>query len=592
MSILRRTERARKSVPSRMIGYDLETSRIAAGTPTPLYITAFSDDPHFSLDTPIRDYAHFLRIIETQLLVPEHYGVKFVAWHGNNFDGYFMAACLLQTREYIIRPYLTRNKSLRGLKIIPREFGADTKTKNYWEILDGAAMLGLPGLKLEDFLKNFAPELPKMSGVIDFEKEEFDSNNKQHCEYAYRDSVGLYVAMKRAQQILLDTFDQPLAVTMGGACIKIFMAHIPRGVEVISPPAEVVEIIRSHVMRGGYCYCVGRYQGPCWKYDINQAYAHAMRSAMLPCGFIVPTHGKPPANVKVFIAKISARHRTNKVPFYYRTLVNGKIKSAFSVDVITETWLTSIETNQLVAEGWSIVWHAAWSWSAVFNMREYVDKLETLRRTSEGGPSGPKGQMVKGVGNHSYGKTVEALEPIDYTIALECPDGYAPYYDDDIDPVEHVYYRFISEDDQRPKPYHQPQIGAFITAEVRMQMRRVILKRPDAWRYSDTDCVVFSEDMTKELDIDPARYGAWKIEESGSEIQIIAKKVYRLVTAPGAKKKRSAKGMNVKKLSDEDFDEWYDGTPPEQNQVQRQNFLKVMQGAEMFRGQKRKGTKV
>jgi hypothetical protein len=225
-------------------------------------------------------------------------------------------------------------------------------------------------------------------------------------------------------------------------------------------------------------------------------------------------------------------------------------------------------------------------------MTEYVDKLEVLRANSEGGPSGPKGTMVKGVGNHSYGKTVEALEPIDYSIALDCPEGFAPYYGDDSDPVEHVFYRFIDDEDQRPKPYHQPQIGSFITAYVRMQMRRVILLRPDDWLYGDTDCAVFSSDVTSLLDIDNKRYGAWKIEEAGAEIQIIAKKVYRMVTAPGAKKKRSAKGMNVKKLLDEEFDDWYAGKPPEQEQMQRNNFLKVMQGAEMFRGQKRKGTKV
>ena len=121
-----------------------------------------------------------------------------------------------------------------------------------------------------------------------------------------------------------------------------------------------------------------------------------------------------------------------------------------------------------------------------------------------------------------------------------------------------------------------------------MKVRRAALLNPSAWLYADTDCVIYSEDMTKALDVHPSRYGAWKVEEQGAVYRIIAKKVYQ-DTATGA---GTAKGLHVKQLTDEDFERWFEGDEPEQEQTQRQNFLSVMQGAEMFKKQIRRGTSI
>ncbi|NDG20048.1 MAG: hypothetical protein EB117_17545, partial [Betaproteobacteria bacterium] len=118
--------------------------------------------------------------------------------------------------------------------------------------------------------------------------------------------------------------------------------------------------------------------------------------------------------------------------------------------------------------------------------------------------------------------------------------------------------------------------------------RRAMLIDPAAWLYADTDSVAFNRNVTDQMDIDPGRYGAWKIEESGTPYRIIAKKVYASLDGS----KRSAKGMNVKRLTDEDFQSWLNGTPPTQTQVQRQNFLKVMAGSEMYLERQRRGTAI
>lgn len=518
-----------------------------------------------------------------------------MAWNGNRFDAYFIAAALVRETEFKLQPYMTKNKTLRGLRVVLRQFahnGQETTDRHSpsWEFLDGIAMLGLAGVSLKKLLDNFAPDYAKLTGNIDFEREEFDPDNPKHCTYAMRDSEGLYWAMTRAQSIMLDTFNQPLAVTMGGACIKIFTAHIPKDKVIHALPPEAMDIIRGSVMRGGYCYCVRRYDGPVWKYDINQAYAAAMREAELPAGGIVKLKISPRKVKTPFIARITASHSRNRVPFYYRENTATGSKARFSANVIYDTWITSIEYAQLLAEGWAIHDVEAWAWADSFNMREYVDKLEVLRINADGGPSGPIGTMVKATGNHSYGKTLERVEPIEYVIAAECPDDCLPFYGDGSDPIEHIYYRV--DDDRKPKAHHQPHVGSFITAHVRMVLRRAALIDPDAWLYADTDCVVFSRDVSAKLDIHAKRYGAWKIEEEGTRYKIIAKKVYAEVTDDGTTGKTSAKGLNVKRLTPDDFARWLDGEPPEQVQIQSNNFLAVLCGAEMYRTQVRKGTRV
>lgn len=539
----------------------------------------------------IDNMAHLHLILVNNYLTIENAGVKYVAWNGNNFDSFILAASLLVNDDYLIRPYLTKSKALRGLRVETKTPPDDWKGKKppSWEFLDGMAMLGLAGLSLEKFLINFATDFAKLTGVIDFEKgETFDATNPTHRDYAMRDSVGLYHAMIRAQDILIENFNQALSVTMGGACIRIFQSHIPTETNIIPNRPEVDDLIRSYVMRGGFCYCVRQFRGPVWKYDINQAYASAMREAKLPCEFATHCSFGVTKAAQVYIARVSAINSKNKIPFYYRTEIRGRLRSVFSVGEIADTWLTSIELEQLKIEGWKITYHESWIWNNSFSMTEYVDRLETVRTTCEGGPSGPIGTVIKAVGNHSYGKTVEVLEPVEFVIAKTCPPEYAPYYADDTDLLEHVFKRYLPLDEQKAKDYHQPHIGAFITAHVRMALRRATLISPDTWLYADTDCVVFSSDVTARLDVDPKRYGAWKIEESGTVYQIIAKKVYTQIG--GEKPKRSAKGMNVRRLTDEDFERWADGDLPVQSQIQRNNFIKVMRGEDMFKLQQRTGT--
>lgn len=560
-----------------IIAYDLETTSFALKgkkslTPKPLYITAFSEDLGIQYSLEIKSLEHLLHILQTRFLIEEFNHCRFVGWNANNYDVYFICAALLNSDEYIIRPYLTKNKKVRGVKILLK-----SDEKQNWEFLDGMSMTGIQR-NLKTFLKVFAPDYHKLESP-DFEHEEFNPKNQAHVDYALRDSVGLWHGLQKAESITVENFNIGLQPTVGNMGIKIFQANMPQDVTIWPLPFDVMNIVRDFVMRGGFCFCVGKYYGPVWKYDINQAYAAAMRDCWLPAGHCVSTDSFH-KYAKAGIYQINATApRSNIVPFYWR---DEHGKAQFDYSVLKNCWVTQAEFQQLEKEGWKIKILQGYFWNDHFRMKQYVDRLEDLRINGPGGPKGAQGEMVKAIGNNSYGKTVEQLDGLEIVMSKDCPDGFSRYQDEE-DLFQHLWFKF---GEPGVRAYHQPQIGAFITAHVRMVLRRAILKAPDAWLYADTDGVMFSRPV--DLDLSATRYGAWKQESDGEVFRIIAKKVY----ANDDASEKHAKGMNISRLSNDDFVKWFEGNPPEQTQAHRANLINAMTGHDMFHEHKKVGQKI
>jgi hypothetical protein len=548
-----------------MIAYDLETTRIAKGTPRPLYLTGYGAT--FSYSGCVDSIEHLRDILCASFLVPELSGCRFVAWNGNNFDVFFIGAALLSSNAFILRQYLTRSKALRGIKVTTRE-KVEGKALS-WEFLDGMSMIvGAAPTPLKKFLKTFAPEYQKLDAP-DWEKEEFDPANADHVAYAFRDSEGLYHGLIKAQSIVAEHFEQGLQPTIGNLGIRIFQQHMPEDKTVWPLSFELEDIVRRYLMRGGYCFAARRYEGPVWKYDINQAYAAAMRDADLPAGRAQASKGVNPY-AKIGIYQISAGNPKNRVPFYVR---NSDGVAEFALTRLENVWVTASELEQLQDERWHVTVHRGYFWDDTFRMADLITRLESLRMTDADGPNGAQGTMMKAIVNNSYGKTVEELDGLELQMSIDRPGDDFFMYQDDSDDLRHIWCKI---GDAQTREYHQPHIGAFITAHVRMVLRRAILTAPDAWLYSDTDCCFFSRPVA--LPIDPKKYGYWKIEAEGEGYRIITKKVYARIDG----KEKKAKGLNIKRLTPEDFERWYNGQPPKQTQVQRQNFLAVMTGSEMY----------
>lgn len=557
--------------------YDLETDLIKEGTPRVKYITAHGEDYSLSESVdPNKDIFCLAEILEREFITRSNNRYRFVAWNGNKYDIYFVARSLLTLEDIILRPYLTRSKSLRGLKVM----GINSRKGLSWEFLDGMAMTGLDtvAMPLKKFVDLMAPEFPKLE--LDFSGTEFDPANPDHVAYAERDSEALYYAMKKANEIAEGLTGNELQPTLGNLGIKYFQAMMPDEVVCWAPNETQKAVMYGPIKRGGFCWIAKQYKGPIWKYDINQAYAAAMRDCDLPAGSCFPAHKFEPDHCGAYRVEMWRKERAT-VPFYYRDLESniGYFTDGFKI----ETWILSNEIKHLEADGWTIRIKEGYYWSEKFNMKAMVDNLERLRFTDPGGPSGPLGTMVKTIANSAYGKTMEQLEGTELVMAGNCPEGFMPYAPE-IEELSNIYFK---EGEPLKKNYHCPQIGAFITAHVRMVVRQGALGAADHFIYADTDCLAFSAPVGH-LVIDPRHYGDWKQESDGDEHIMIGKKIY--YSADGSK---HAKGLHIKNLERDDFEKWLrTDEPPTQTQTQRQNFVKFIAGQEMFRDLERKGTNV
>ena len=570
---------------AKLIAFDFETTPIKNGTPEVLYLTAHGEN-NYKISIPIqgksKNKLKLLRdVLEQHFLTEENNGAQFVGWNANKFDSYFIAKALLESDKWMLQPYMTASKALRGVRVkekIPSLYCEKSKRFKSlsYEFLDGIAMTGV-SVTLAKFLKTFAPNFEKLDAPNFEAGEHFNSKNKKHVLYAERDSEGLYHGMQKVSEIINDLTGLELKPTVGNLAIRHFMDNIPEGVILNRPTDNLLQILHGDVKRGGYCWAMRQYHGPVWKYDINQAYAAAMRDAELPAGDCAITDQYLAGMPGIYDCTLS-RAKPCKVPFYYKHEKQG----LFSIGKKpVRTWITSTEIEHLKRDGWQVETHNGYVWQSSFNMRKFVDRLEKLRLTDKDGPKGPLGTMVKALGNNAYGKTLERIWGQEFVFSKERPDGYDLY--DSFNPDA----SFIFSRDRKsfPKKYHLPQIGVFVTAYVRCIVREAAIKEQDHFLYADTDCVMFSKPVMH-LDVHKTRYGAWKQEADGYTIIVIGKKVYH--SEDGSK----AKGLIVKNLTEQDYRLWLKGKLPIQTQCQRQNILTFLSGKDMFKTLMRKGTDV
>lgn len=557
------------------IAYDLETTAIAAGTPSPRYLSLY--DGETAHGYVCQSMPELGALVVRTMLTDDTVGKRYIAFNGNRFDAYLVVLSLLTEPQYRAEPWLARSDAFRGMMVVDIE-----NEKRRWFFSDTIAMFGFQG-GLDDFLKVFAPDYHKQH----IDVLNFDAHNPKHVEYAINDAVALWHASRNAGQTMKEATGIPPQNTIGKAAIKLFEANIPDGTLIWRVPESALLPLKQ-TKRGGYVHCAGRYRGPVWKYDLNQAYPSAMRND-LPAGRCTRTKGWIPDVLGIYRATVSRVDKTN-IPFYMKDDVTNKMIYTYGQEVTG--WLCSPEIIFLQQTGWDVMIYEGWYWADTFNMSPLVDHLEEARLTCEGGPKGPRGYMYKMMGNNAYGKTLELASGVRVVVAAECPRGYHPLYEED-EAFNGLWFRM---EDVSDVTYRRAQIGTFITAYVRLTIMRTALLAPEAFRYADTDCVVFDRDMSDQIWIDPGKYGAFKQEEAGEVFVFINKKVYcseAWYTDDDGKKRpctAHAKGLRVKDLTIDDFERWYAGDLPVQTQTQRQSIIKVLSGAGMFNDHARTGS--
>lgn len=549
----------RKRAPRRVpfIAYDLETTLIPQRRGDDLAVLpraiSFASAPDSSLFVPCDSFASLRDALATAILSAAN-RTRFVAWNGNRFDARLVLLALRGDERFVLRPYMTRSKMIRGLRIETFRDGE----KHSVEFLDGMAMLG-QSCTLAEFLQRYAPELPKLS--IDWSREVFDSANPAHIAYARRDVEGLYLALERAFSELRDLTGLEPRATIGAVGIRFLTASLPEAVQVWPDPPCVEDWLERSGMRGGWV-CSRRYHGPLWQYDLNQAYAAALRYDEYPYGGGSYTRAwrDAPGVWLVDLSRVSPA----LIPFYVRDYATQAAHETDGREAV-RCVLLSCEVRMLREFGWSVEVIEGYAWRGAFSVSGMVDSLEVMRANAPGGPNGPRGAMVKAIGCNMYGKTVERPENIELVYAATRPKGFRPAHGTDVVP-------YLWESDSvrdKARPYHRRSFGATITAVVRCMTYRAAMLAPVAFVKADTDSVAFSRPV--DLPLSPTRYGDWKVEYEGIDAIVMAKKMY--ATASGTVR---AKGLPRKQLRYADFEAWYQrGIVPERDVVQLLGITKM-----------------
>lgn len=595
---MQRTKKPTRPREKPFVAFDFETTPIPRTVDDPMrvdlrYLTAYADDYRknqpMNVSKEVRTHEELSRILVSTFLVPDRNGTRYIAWNANRFDYRpIVEAIVSYCPQFTIHPYEAGNGP-RGFRIVDR-----ANPKLSWEICDGIAMTGCAGWKLRKFLETFAPDLPK--GDLDLETTRFDPSNREHVAYAERDSEGLYRAMVRVDGILRDLTGRGLQVTIGNLGIKFFQQMLPDGVQVWNPPKRCMDALRMYGTRGGFCYTSRPYIGPLWTYDRNQEYASIMRTTPLPCGRCYTTDDEEIGKCGLYYVTIAKRGGA-LIPFYCAAIFPDGSSTRTAVDGSTpvRTCILSNEIAALRSKGWTVTIENGWYWEGAFTLQAMVDELEALRGSCEGGPAGPIGTMVKMLGNHSFGKTLEQPKNERIVICADNPTTdetkYGPWFPGYVagaadDPHYDCYWFTI--DDETAKVYHRPQIGAFITAGARMDMFDLASLAPEAFVKADTDSVAFTMPMAAlEAQLHPSRYGALKLESDGDEHIVLGKKGYYNV----ATGKATCKGLHVGKLTEEHFRRWFEGEVPTQTQTQTLSWKRgVSIDGPQYRIQQRRGT--
>jgi hypothetical protein len=451
----------------------------------------------------------------------------------------------------VVEPFTSKVSGLRGAVV---RLG-----RKRCSLLDPIAMLGL-SCNLKTFISVFAPDYPK--GDLDFETTAFDPTNSRHVAYALRDSEALYHAMLVARTTLGDLSRQPLRATVGAVAIRTLACNLPGGVRVPVLPPNVYDITRRIVMRGGYVFA-RRYRGKLWTYDLNQAYAHALRSCALPAGRARPQRTYTNATPGIWHGVLS-RAEPSLVPYMVRACAPPyKIQETFG-GVPCVTWLTTDEVECLRRHGWAFEVRSGYAFADSFNCETFVTDLETHRRNYP--KDHPVNVLCKAIGCNAYGKTLQEQVTMKVVVSAKRPKGGFPMVEADADgnPIWGLWY--VPETRDTRRNYERPQIGAFVTAFVRTIVFDAIMRDPSHFVKADTDSVSFTR--AQRLPISPWRYGAWKVEARGAFHIVIGKKVYWCAD------KTTAKGLRVRELDRAAFERWHAGQEPVQSQTQLQSFKK------------------
>ena len=473
-----------------MLGaFDLETDGLGGKILSVAWRSEGDSNCHIS-----HDVADFLEV----LVKPTR---KKIIWYGHN-AGEFDLKHLL---PYLLKLGLPIDKRSQGK--LGRCIGFVMKHgKQRIELRDSFALCPT---SLKAMGEAYSPELPKMTGAIDFEHgETFDWNNPTHVDYAKRDVDALLVAVTRLWQTSLEVFGCWPAWTAGGTAMKAWRQTLSDE-ECYWPSHPSVEAYSRAAYKGAYSpiYKRGTF-GPVEAADANSMYPSVMR------GHDYPT-GRAWKVTEFETERLGLYRIIAKVPDDVSFTVLSKRTPDGVIWALGEfeDFATTPEILYARERGYQITVIDGYVWEErVRPFDKFVDICEAFRMRHTGDAIATQ---VKLTANALYGKFGARRESEDTLISTDEDAALAAGYIPQIDPktgnfVPNCYTKSRTMNE----PYMLPHWAAYITAYARLKLMHAIEGiGPEKVLYGDTDSIwVEGRIDPATLELHPAKFGAWKIE--------------------------------------------------------------------------------
>lgn len=467
-------------------------------------------------------------------------------WYAHNaqYDWrlFFKHAERLIDSGFIFLPRLRTDTAIYELKIIYPD--GDTIVMR-----DSMAIFSA---SLEKFTSEFAPDHKKdKSKGPNFEKGEiFNVFDKNHVDYAIRDSESLLIALENFQKVLLENYDVPILSTISSTALACWQRTLENK-ETFFNLEEKIESYCRLSYYGGLVFLTTTEQlNYCETYDVSSSYPAQMRKG-------VP--GGSPARAARYLSfekngkpgffDVTVEAPKDLIVPILPTRVDGN--SRFPSGKF-RTICTNIEIDFALKNGYrfidcqgGIVFP-----NLIFPFEKFISKCESLRKKYK---KQAAELVVKLAQNSVYGKFATSRIRTEIYVGLEPPDSDFKLVSAEISECKGLIWKKEEQDDDM---LCRPDWAAWITANARLTLLKAIYKiGPEACVYGDTDSITVRQDITggRELDlieIGPD-YGKFQKDKSWKTFRAIAPKVYA-----GEKKIKenfefsgAAKGMPKSKMN-------------------------------------------
>ena len=433
-----------------------------------------------------------------------------------------------------------------------------TRTKKPGKvIIDIRDTLCLFSMSLEKVAKAFCPELPKLKGNINFEKERFDPQNPEHIEYVYRDCEIVLRAYERHWNNVVSVFGCPLGVTAGSTALKAFKTTIPEGHVYYRVHKQAEELIRQCYYGGLVLpgHQVGEW-GPVASVDVNGAYGYQMKTHLFPVGTPYSTHFYVKEHIGFYHVIASVPDRLFDELGFNPLPKRDKGGLCWPSGTF-ETFITSPEIEYARSVGCTVDVLYGYCFPREERVFEgFIDRCQEMEifENFRYKPS------IKQIRNSGYGKF--GSKEIHKTIKFshETLEGYEPLI------IEKTGRRieglYIGEDKQEAD-YMLPHWAALITAYQRlylMQFMQQCYARGAKNVYCDTDSIKCDRDVLLSLVADRIipigdRYGEFKLEEICSSFLLLGGKCFIGTDSSGEVSLMKAKGIPNRVLDKSVYEE-------------------------------------